>query len=209
MNLTTHIEVAISAIQENISLGIDKMLKITKRIQAYCPSRNFVRRNLMTINSICLFSTTVNEKANLDCFEGSCHCGNVGYNFYTSKPFDQWPLRQCQCTFCRKHNATMTSDNTGHCELFIKDKSMISEYQFGFKTAIFYICKQCGCFTQAATNNKKHTVINIYMLKNLKQYKDLIDNQASPSVFTEETSDQRDQRRAKNWTPLKVIDHDV
>ena len=46
-------------------------------------------------------------------FEGRCHCGAIGFSFRTAKTPDQWPLRACQCRFCRGHGAQTTSDPDG------------------------------------------------------------------------------------------------
>ena len=44
---------------------------------------------------------------------GRCHCGAVGFAYETAKPPGEWPVRECQCSFCQKHGACYTSDPAG------------------------------------------------------------------------------------------------
>ena len=39
-------------------------------------------------------------------YEGGCHCGNLSVKFETAEDAARLPIRECGCTFCRKHGAT-------------------------------------------------------------------------------------------------------
>jgi hypothetical protein len=36
-------------------------------------------------------------------YQGECHCGAIGYTYRTELAPEQWPIRSCQCSFCRMH----------------------------------------------------------------------------------------------------------
>ena len=44
---------------------------------------------------------------------GGCHCGNIRVAYLTAKPVSEWPIRACQCSFCRKHGVRATGDPEG------------------------------------------------------------------------------------------------
>ncbi len=46
-------------------------------------------------------------------YSGECHCGALGYGYTTSIDPAAWPVRSCQCSFCRRHGARCTSDPAG------------------------------------------------------------------------------------------------
>lgn len=46
-------------------------------------------------------------------YTGSCHCGGLAIEYKTALQPVYWPLRECQCSFCRKHAMLSTSDPNG------------------------------------------------------------------------------------------------
>ncbi|MCS6266930.1 MAG: hypothetical protein H2174_05140 [Vampirovibrio sp.] len=57
---------------------------------------------------------------------GSCHCQQVRVLFETIIPVGKWVIRQCGCTFCKKHQPYYVSDSTGRFSIMVEDPSMLS-----------------------------------------------------------------------------------
>ena len=49
---------------------------------------------------------------------GGCHCGALRVEFETRAP-EELPLRECQCTFCRRHGALNTVDANGRVRVVV------------------------------------------------------------------------------------------
>ena len=58
---------------------------------------------------------------------GGCHCGNIRVAYRTAKPVAEWPIRACQCSFCRKHGVRATGDPDGLLEIAIADEAKVIE----------------------------------------------------------------------------------
>ena len=76
--------------------------------------------------------------------EGSCHCGNITYDFYLPLDEPPIPVRACGCSFCRKHQGVWTSHPDGRLEGYVAEHGQLSTYRFGHGTADFYVCRRCG-----------------------------------------------------------------
>ena len=50
-------------------------------------------------------------------YTGQCHCGATTVAFDTTTSPEQTQIRECQCSFCRKHGSTNASDPDGRLEL--------------------------------------------------------------------------------------------
>jgi hypothetical protein len=61
------------------------------------------------------------------------------------RPSDQ-VLSACQCSFCRKHNATTFSDPKSHVTLIATDPRQLQRYSFGLRTSDQIICRRCGVY---------------------------------------------------------------
>ena len=86
---------------------------------------------------------------------GGCHCGNLRLTFYTSKPFEEMPIRACQCTFCRKHNVRATADPDGRLEIKVVDEAKLSRYKLGHGITDFLICRGCGVYVAATMQDEE------------------------------------------------------
>jgi hypothetical protein len=75
---------------------------------------------------------------------GKCHCGNIAFALTWDPDPKEIPARACSCTFCQKHGGVWTSNPRGTLSVSIKEKSAVSKYAFGTKTADFHICSRCG-----------------------------------------------------------------
>jgi len=133
-------------------------------------------------------------------FEGSCHCGALGFSFQTSLPAAGWSVRACQCGFCRAHGARTTSDPSGRLAFHVKRREALQRYRFGLMTADFLLCRDCGIYlgAQIATARGAFGIINTLAL--VAQPEGL--PAASEANYASETTGDRIARREQRWTPL-------
>ena len=131
-------------------------------------------------------------------FEGSCHCGAIGFSFRASEPPDRWEVRACQCSFCRSHGARTTADPTGTVS-FRFDESQLHRYRFGLQSAEFLVCRTCGVYIAAMMTSPRgrFATININAIRAPLAVADAI-----PVKYDEESLDQRQKRREERWTPV-------
>jgi hypothetical protein len=66
-----------------------------------------------------------------------CHCGALTARYRTAIAPAAWPVRACQCSFCRSHGALSTSDPAGVLEFRSTDPTRVQRYRFGGRTADF------------------------------------------------------------------------
>ena len=66
-----------------------------------------------------------------------CHCGALTARYRTAIAPAAWPVRACQCSFCRSHGALSTSDPAGALEFRSTDPTRVQRYRFGGRTADF------------------------------------------------------------------------
>jgi hypothetical protein len=138
----------------------------------------------------------------LESYEGACHCGGIGFVYRTAVEPKEWPVRACQCSFCRAHGVLTTSDPNGSLEFFEHVPARLHRYQFGGKTADFLICSQCGVYIGATTqaDGKLLGIINVRALESVLAQ--LSEPQAMD--YGTETPAERLARRAKRWTPMSA-----
>ena len=77
-------------------------------------------------------------------FEGSCHCGAIGYTSRTARDPSAWTVRACQCGFCRAHGAAWVSDAAAQLVLHAHRPGRIRRYRQGSLAAQFLLCGDCG-----------------------------------------------------------------
>ena len=75
---------------------------------------------------------------------GKCHCGNVSFVLEWQPEPLEIPARACTCSFCTKHGGVWTSCPTGSLKVSVMDRSLVSKYAFGTRTATFHVCSLCG-----------------------------------------------------------------
>ena len=64
-------------------------------------------------------------------YEGSCHCGAIGWTYRTALEPSRWQVRSCQCSFCRRHATRCTTDPAGTAEFSVADPDALHRYRFG------------------------------------------------------------------------------
>ncbi len=136
-------------------------------------------------------------------YRGRCHCGAVGYDYETAIAPAGWPMRACQCSFCRKHGAVYTSDPKGFVRWTDADPALLSRYRFGHQTADFVFCGRCGGYLGAVTEEGGQTlmVINTRSLDPRPEGLPAV----QPMSYEGETTGNRATRRSARWTPVMPL----
>jgi len=128
---------------------------------------------------------------------GGCHCGALSVELETEAP-ETLPLRECQCTFCRRHGALNTVDPNGHVRI-VADKSALVRYRFALGTADFFVCARCGVYVGCVIDDAFAT-LNVRALAEASRFT----QPARPMDWSAENADERRARRRKSWTPATV-----
>ena len=109
--------------------------------------------------------------------KGGCHCGNVELTFAT--------------------------DRKGRLEISVRSPAELNRYQFGLKTAEFFVCERCGVYLAAVLTTPEGTcyaTVNINALEAGRRF-----TQKPLAVDYEgENAERRIARRKENWTPAVV-----
>lgn len=134
-------------------------------------------------------------------YTGSCHCGGLAIEYTTALQPVDWPLRECQCSFCRKHAMLSTSDPNGEALLIVRDPASLRRYRFATEVTDFIICARCGVYIGATVMNDGWIVINA---RTMNCASDLIARHAGPRVFEHESADERIARRVRTWSRCRI-----
>jgi hypothetical protein len=139
--------------------------------------------------------------ATLSVFSGSCHCGAIGFEFYASRQPEHWPVRACQCSFCRAHGARTTSDPAGFLIFRIADPAQLQRYRFGLRSADFLICRSCGVYLAAAvmTRRGRFATLNVHTIRDR-----IVLPESRPVSYDGESLGDRQTRREHRWTPVSA-----
>jgi hypothetical protein len=135
-------------------------------------------------------------------FDGRCHCGNIEVALRTEQPPEALQLRECGCTFCRRHGATAVTDPAGALELRLRDPGEVSRYRFGLRTSDFLVCRTCGVFVAAVCTIEGATfaTLNANVLERRADFT----RAAVPVQYDAEDAAARLARRRRAWTPAVV-----
>jgi hypothetical protein len=133
-------------------------------------------------------------------FGGACYCGALKYRYATAVAPVSWPVRACQCSFCRLHAALTTSDPSGSLKFEAADPRLVQRYRFGARTAEFLICSCCGIYVGAEirAGSAPFGLINARTLRPIPA--DL--PSTVPMDYDGESAAARIARRESRWTPL-------
>jgi len=129
-----------------------------------------------------------------------CHCGALSGRYETEIAPCNWPVRACQCSFCRAHAALSTSDPHGALEFSCARPSLLQRYRFASGRTEFLICRECGVYlgAQMARAGGRLAVLNARALVPVPP--DLA--QAVAVSYEGESGEARNARRKALWTPL-------
>ncbi len=128
---------------------------------------------------------------------GRCHCGNIRFEFDSSVPRSELPVRVCGCAFCIRHGARYTSDPGGAVRVEIDDGELVQRYAFGHRTAEFILCRRCGCVPLATSviDGKTYAIINI----NVTNEPEAFSRPPAAFDYDDETVEERLTRRKEKW----------
>jgi hypothetical protein len=129
-------------------------------------------------------------------WRGGCHCGALQVRFETARGFDELGLRECQCSFCRKHGAVNSSDPAGRVHI-VAERAALIRYRFGLRTADFCLCARCGVYVGCVLDDAFASV-NVRVLDGAPVAP------AQPFDFGGESAEERIARRRIRWTPCTL-----
>jgi hypothetical protein len=137
-------------------------------------------------------------------FSGRCHCGNIALTLETALAPKQLPLRECACSFCRKHGARTAADPAGRARIAVRDPALFSRYRFEHGTADFLICRACGIYVAAVVSDGGRAFATL----NVRSFDDQVffGREAIPVSYEGETADARRERRRERWTPVEIVE---
>lgn len=130
---------------------------------------------------------------------GSCHCGNISFEFDAPGEAKELAVRACGCTFCLKHGGVWTSHKDGKLIARLRDPAGISRYRMGTETAEFYVCARCGAvpFVTSEIESRLYAVVNVNTFEGL----DPGSLARVPVSFDSESTESRLERRKQRWIP--------
>ncbi|MFI5300802.1 MAG: GFA family protein [Polyangiales bacterium] len=133
---------------------------------------------------------------------GACHCGNISVEFETGTDPHTLQLRECQCSFCRKHGARTASDAAGRLRISVREPDLLVRYRFALGVTDFLICKPCGVYVAPTTQASKGVMgaLNVNVLDEREPFL----RRAEPVRYFRETVEQRMSRRLLTWMPVEV-----
>lgn len=76
--------------------------------------------------------------------EGGCHCGNLRWQFGTTRTAGEFAPRACDCDYCSRHRAAWVSDSQGTLRIDVHHAAGLQRYRQGSKQAEFLVCGACG-----------------------------------------------------------------
>ena len=135
--------------------------------------------------------------------EASCHCGNIQLDL-------DWPIadteigvRQCSCSFCRKHGGSWTSNRSAAVTVTVGDDAQLTKYRFGTRTADFWVCANCGIvpLVTGEIDGQLYAVVNVNTFTKAPGFR----FSTSTTDFDGEGMDDRIARRKRNWIPNVVV----
>ena len=135
--------------------------------------------------------------------QGGCHCGNITVEFETVMDPGTLRLRACQCSFCRKHGARNASDPAGLLTVAVRDATTLLRYRFGLGVTDFLVCKGCGVYVAATTVSGSGVIgtVNVNVLDDQES----LPSTAEPMRYEGEGVEERMARRARAWTPARLL----
>jgi hypothetical protein len=130
---------------------------------------------------------------------GACHCGAVQVELTTSRELQDLALRECQCSFCRRHGGRTVTDREGHVRIrALRDD--VTFYSFATRRADFLLCRRCGVYVAALVTDGsgRFSTVNARLLT------PELTQPPTPVVYDDETADARLARRQSGWTPTDL-----
>jgi len=130
---------------------------------------------------------------------GACHCGNLSFTLDWRPEPAEIPARACTCSFCAKHGGVWTSCPTGSLRVAVKERSRLSTYAFGTRTAEFHVCSTCGIVPVVTSrlDGREYAVVSVNAFDGVAA--SLL--RRAPVSFEGEDQATRLARRKRHWIP--------
>ena len=133
---------------------------------------------------------------------GSCHCGGIAVEYISEVAPENTMLRECQCSFCRMHQALAVSDPAGRAVVRETEAWRLHRYRFALGTADFILCANCGAYAGAVLEAEGRSVgiVNARLLDGVAVFT------AEPTAmdYSAEGEGGRVARRLEKWMPTTV-----
>jgi hypothetical protein len=138
----------------------------------------------------------------LTTLDGGCHCTGVRVSFETDVDPRALSLRACQCSFCRRHGARVTTDPKGRLRVIVGHPDGLLTYRFGLGITDFLLCARCGVFVSGMMPIEGRLVatLNVNVLDDGTPFA----RDAAPVRYDDETREARVARRRSAWTPAEL-----
>ena len=133
---------------------------------------------------------------------GACHCGNISAEFETKLDPHALQLRECLCSFCRKHGARTTSDPGGLLRVAVRDPQLLERYSFALGITEFLVCRSCGVYVAPTMQASKGIMgaVNVNVLDERESFL----RRGEPVTYFRENVEQRMSRRLLAWMPVEL-----
>lgn len=131
-------------------------------------------------------------------FAGSCHCGALRVELHTELALAELSIRECQCSFCRRHSARTTTDPNGSVQLY--ERAGLVPYRFGRQVTDVHVCDACGVYV-ASTCSIDGAV---YATVNTNTFDPRPTQPATIVTYEEESTEARLERRARTWSWAEI-----
>jgi hypothetical protein len=137
--------------------------------------------------------------------KGGCHCGNLRLTFHATKPFEEMPIRACQCTFCRKHNVRATADPAGRLEIKVANEENLSRYRLGHGITDFLVCRECGVYVGATMPDEENGQTLATCVVNALELDPSRISEPAAARYDDETPTSRLERRRGRWMKAEFV----
>ena len=131
--------------------------------------------------------------------KGQCSCGQVSFEFLSSKDLPDQSPRQCDCKYCASHGKpTLLSDPTG--QLIVTSSQAMTKETQGSGQVEMLFCPSCGNTLGASLKHDNQTigVVNGLLL-------DEADRLPAPQIVSPKklSPEEKRIRWLSIWTPAK------
>jgi hypothetical protein len=131
-------------------------------------------------------------------FTGSCHCGALRVELHTELALAELSIRECQCSFCRRHAARTTTDPSGMVHVYKRPN--LVPYRFGRQITDVHVCDACGVYVAATCAIDGA----IYATVNTNTFDPGPTQPATPVTYEDESIEARLARRARTWSRAEI-----
>ena len=135
---------------------------------------------------------------------GHCHCGAIRVILEPGRPVGELAYRACQCGFCRRHGAATTSDPQSFLHIEAAPGA-VNHYRFGRRAVDVLLCEECGVYVASSIeleDGSRLATLNVAGV----QLGGFDGRTPDPSVYDDETDEERLARRKARWTPTTLVE---